>query len=182
MFCMGSEINAHPGRGLRRLDNEFSWPYSRSYTRRHAGRKEGAPDEHERLYQPRHPFIRQGSFFPLCFKGGGKHEIKKHLFLILLSPSSADNPVKLLQFAIWDDEDDASFLLQGKKPQAFKFHRTKKPSTIHKSEGVPRWLLPLCMYVCIPSKKKEKKADVGSIEELSCHQNTARIWNLSLSL
>lgn len=150
---MGSEINAHPGRGLRRLDNEFRWPYSRSYTRRHAGRKEGAPDEHERLYQPRHPFIRQGSFFPLCFRGGGQARNKKHLFLILLPPSSADNPVKLLQFAIWDDDDDASFLLQGKKPP---IGRKNCLQFISRRAFPDDFCRCVCMYVFRPRRRRKR--------------------------
>lgn len=38
------------------------------------------------------------------------------------------------------------------------------------------------VYICIPSKKKEKKADVGSISDLPFNQNTVCIWELNLSL
>lgn len=104
-------------RQIRRLDNE-------SYTRHSAVRKEGAPTSPS---QPRPPLFRKG-LFSLCVSkggGGGGQALNKNIFSSPSSPSSADDPVKLLQFAIWDD-DYAGSLLQGKKTQTFKFHRTKK--------------------------------------------------------
>lgn len=157
MFCMGSEINGHPGRGLRRLDNEFRWPYSRSYTRRHAGRKEGAPDEHERLYQPRHPFIRQGYFFPLCFNGWDKHEIKN-----IFSSSSFPPPPPTTQLSCCNLRFGMMMMMLAFYSKGRSHRLSNSIGRKNRLQFISRRAFPddfcrcVCMYVFRPRRRRKR--------------------------